>query len=265
MNKVIFGIGIIAVGLFALAMPVAVAQGVYLMPQHCNATYGDELEVEIWINATNFKSGQINLTYDSGCVNATNYAANITNLPMSGWTHYDGREWLTFATSQQSLTGNYQIGTFTIRCVNADACGTRLCFAEPSALFDPQGNEFLTSWMDGALDCKPQADENMHDGDGTHADDTTISPDENETEPPAVNETQLPPSEPTQTPLPSPTQESDVTPTAAVPELTPTPVVQTPSSSSTQEQGSGLFGLVLAFIALVLAGVVIRGIRRHSK
>ena len=264
MNKVIFSMCIVAFGLFALAMPVTAVHEVYLLPQHCTATYGDELKVEIRVNATDFKSGEINLTYDSGCVNVTNYAGNVTNFPLSGWSHEDGSEWITFMTIQSALTGNYQIGTFTIQCVNEDACGTRLCFAEASMLYDPQGDELPTNWIDGTFDCNPQADENTHDGDGTQADDTTISSDENETEAPTLNETSINHTESTQTP-PDTSQESDTSSAAAEPESTL--VVQTPSSSSTQEQGSGLFELALALTALVVAGAIlgILVIRRYRK
>ena len=161
MKKIIFGIGMVVLAMFAmmiaLAIPVA-AQEVYLVPQHSSALYCSEKEVEIWVNATEFKSGEMNLTYDPTCANVTNYVWNAVDFPVSGWTHYDGREWITFMTLQPSLTGNYQIGTLTIHCVNDDpaGCTTPLDFVEPSALFDSGGNKIEeVDWKDGTFECRP--------------------------------------------------------------------------------------------------------------
>ena len=95
---------------------------------------------------------------DSECANVTNYVWNVTSFPVSCWSHYDGRDWITFRTSQQSLTGKYPIGTFTIQCVCEDACETRLSFAKPSTLFDPQGDELPANWINGTLTCTNIAD-----------------------------------------------------------------------------------------------------------
>lgn len=254
MDKIIFGMGIIAFGLLAFAMPVAAIQEVYLTPQHCNATYGDELEVEIWVTATDFKSGQINLTYDSGCANITGYVWNVTNFPLSGRLHDDGSEWITFMTSELTLAGNYQIGTLTLQCVNADTCGTRLHFEDSSTLFDSQGEELPTSWSDGNIDCNQQAYENTDNGDGADVGDATISSDENETEAPAPTVTPVPYTEPPQTPQDG-AQEPDVSPSVSEPAHTQG--VQTPSSS-TEEQESMISGLVVVLFGLVfLAGVIL--------
>ncbi|CAD7774595.1 Repeat domain in Vibrio, Colwellia, Bradyrhizobium and Shewanella [Candidatus Methanoperedenaceae archaeon GB37] len=129
---------------------------VYFVPQESivDGGYCNSADVEIWVNATEFKSGQINLSYNSNCANVTNYAWNTTNFPMSGWTHHDGREWITFMTSMPSLTGNYQIGTLTIHC-ESDECTTPLNFIEGSKLFDPSANEIPANWIDGTFECKP--------------------------------------------------------------------------------------------------------------
>ena len=150
------------------AFTVVQAQNeVYLHPQDSSAHAGDTAEVEIWVNATDFKSGEINLTYDSGCANVTNYGWNATNFPISGWTHYDGREKITFAALQLTSTGNYQIGTLTIQCVNEGACGTQLSFAESSTLFDPRGYELPTNWINGTFTCTSN-DDIFDTGPGTY-------------------------------------------------------------------------------------------------
>ena len=155
--------------LLCLILTVAQAQNeVYQLPQDSTAQAGDTAEVEIWVNATDFKSGQINLTYDSGCANVTNYVWNVTNFPLSGWSHEDGGEWITFMAYPPSLTGLYHIGTLTIQCVNADACGTQFIFAEPSMLFDwPLGHELPTNWIDGSFTCT-NSDDIFDTGSGTY-------------------------------------------------------------------------------------------------
>ena len=128
-------------------------EGVYLEPQSSSASCGGETEVQIWVNATNFQSGQINLTYDPTCVNVTNWAENTATFPVGTWTHSTGGEWITFA-SMSSLSGEYKIGTLTIQCVCEDECSTTLNFVDPSKLFDPSGGEIAgVTWTDGTFEC----------------------------------------------------------------------------------------------------------------
>ena len=104
-----------------LTVPGAAQNEVYLVPMQSNATYCNTAEVEIWANATGFQGGQINLIYNSSCANVTGWERNTTNFLIGGWSHYNGREWITFATMDPQpvlLTGNYIIGTLTIHCVN---------------------------------------------------------------------------------------------------------------------------------------------------
>lgn len=154
--------------LVCVAFTIVQAQNeVYLVPQDSNAQAGDKAEVEIWANATDFKSGVINLTYDPGCANVTDYVWNVTNFPLSDWSHGDGSEWITFMASELTLTGNYQIGTLTILCVNSETCGTRLHFDESSTLFDPQGIELIANWVDGTLTCT-SIEDSFDTGSGTY-------------------------------------------------------------------------------------------------
>ena len=136
---------------------------VYFVPQHSNALYCNTVEVEIWVNATNFKSGQINMTYDPSCANVTSYVPNYMNFPSSGWSHFDGMDQMSFMTSELSLTGKYHIGTLTIDCVNdnSEGCTTPLDFIEEptryieeSKLFDPSGAVIPTNWIDGSFTCR---------------------------------------------------------------------------------------------------------------
>ncbi len=125
---------------------------VYLKPQHSSTRYCNTTEVEIWVNATNQGSGQINLTYDPGCANVTKWTRNTTNFPMGGESHYAGREWITFMALDQ-LTGDYMVGTLTIHCVHEEECTTPLAFADGSKLFDEGGSEILAIWVDGTFGC----------------------------------------------------------------------------------------------------------------
>lgn len=163
-----------------IAFTVSVAEPaeneVYLIPQEGTAHAGASAEVEIWVNATGLKSGQINLTYDSGCINVTNYAPNKSNFPMNPWTHNEGREWITFFTTKQSVTGNYQVGTLTIQCVGDGSCGTRLTFDEaskkPSKLYGSGANnsstELTVDWQTGKFDCTGGTGDVFDTGSGTY-------------------------------------------------------------------------------------------------
>ena len=142
-------------------MPWYGMKRVYFAPQESNETFGLDVPVEIWVehvvwvDACGFKSGQINLTYDSGCANVTDYTGNTAIFPLSGWTHEAGRDWITFVTTESSLnSGLYHIGTLTIRGESEDAeCTTALNFAEPSALFDHAGVEVPAVWVNGSFGC----------------------------------------------------------------------------------------------------------------
>jgi parallel beta-helix repeat protein len=133
---------------------------VYLDPQASNETYCHGVIVDIWVEhlewgaVCEFKSGQINLTYNRTCANVTDYAANVTNFPTSGWTHYEGADWITFMASESSLSsGLYHIGTLTIHCNATDECATGLNFSDSCMLFDHAGCEVPTIWLNGSFAC----------------------------------------------------------------------------------------------------------------
>jgi len=187
MKKIAFGILVFAA--FAMLAVPAGAQEVYFVPQHSSADYCNTTDVEIWVNATGLKSGQINLTYDPTCANVTNYVKNATNFPSNLWTHHYGSEWITFMTSEPSLSGNYEIGTLTIHCVNAEDCTTPLEFNmdDPDAycaLFDSYAGEISSvTWKDGTFTCGAPTTLDLFDTEtgtypsisGTHT--GTITPD----------------------------------------------------------------------------------------
>jgi len=132
---------------------------VYFELQDFSVRCCEEVEVELWINATNFQGGQINLTYNPNCVNITNWTRNTAVFSMGGGTHYEARVWVTFAT-QDSLSGEYKIGTFTLQCVNArgESCETSLQFVTPSKLFDHTGKSVAANWEDGTFGCNRTLD-----------------------------------------------------------------------------------------------------------
>lgn len=160
MDKWILGIVVVAI-VAVFIVPAAAQNGneVYLVPQDSNATFCNTADVELWVNATEFQSGQINLTYDPACANVTNWVRNTTNFQMGGWEHYDGSVWINFV-AMANLTGNYMVGTLTIHCVNASegGCETQLAFdmSDPfhyCALFDADGYETPAAWVNGTFSC----------------------------------------------------------------------------------------------------------------
>nr|QNO55771.1 hypothetical protein DIJDKDOB_00002 [Methanosarcinales archaeon ANME-1 ERB7] len=157
MDKIVWGIlgfAIVAI----LTVPVAAQNEVYLVPMQSTATYCNTADVEIWVKAAEFQGGQIDLTYDSSCANVTGWERNTTNFLIGGWSHYDGRDWITFSTMDPqpvSLTGNYMIGTLMIHCVSEseEGCETALAFIEPSKLLDDRGDQVPTTRKDGTFRC----------------------------------------------------------------------------------------------------------------
>ena len=158
MKKVMLSVFVLALFVTLAVFATAVAaQEVYLVPQDSSASFCNTVDVDVWVNATNFLTGQINLTYDSTCANVTNFARNTADFPMGGWTHSDGGEWITFVASS-SLAGEYKIGTLTIHCVCEEECSTTLDFVttggKPCALFTPGGDKITgVNWIDGTFDC----------------------------------------------------------------------------------------------------------------
>ena len=101
------GTAVLVLGMLILiTVPVTAAEAeVYFEPQDVSVRCCEYVEVELWVNATNIQGGQINLTYNPNCVNITNWARNTAVVSMGGWTHYEARVWVTFA-SQDSLREN---------------------------------------------------------------------------------------------------------------------------------------------------------------
>ena len=146
--------------LIVITVPVTAAETeVYFDPQDVSVRCCEEVEVELWVNATNFPGGQINLTYNPNCVNITNWARNTAVVSMGGWTHYEARVWVTFAP-QNSLSGEYMLGTFTLQCVNArgESCETSFTFVTPSKLFDHTGKSVAVTWTEGTFGCNRTLD-----------------------------------------------------------------------------------------------------------
>jgi len=158
MDKWIWGILVFTM-VAAFAVPSAAVQNeVHLVLEDSNATYGNTAEVELWVNATEFAGGQINLTYEPACANVTDWVLNTSNFNFGGWTHYEDRAWITFSTCDPQpplLTGEYMVGTLTIQCVNAseDGCETALAFVAPSRLLNDTGFPVTATWVDGTFSC----------------------------------------------------------------------------------------------------------------
>ncbi len=138
------------------ATPHALSQDALLNPQKVEAADGAE-KVSIWVNASDFQGGQINLTYDPSCVNITDFEVAEEFVISGRNSKQPGREFITFA-AMYSITGQELIGTLDIQC-NSE-CDTALTFDKDSAIFDPYGKEIPVDWQDGVCEClssfKPQ-------------------------------------------------------------------------------------------------------------
>lgn len=283
MSTKIWCILALALTVLSSATSVAAAVEVSLIPEQSNVSVGTDVAIEIWVNATEFKSGQINLTYDSGCVNVTNLVLNETNFPMSGWSHYEGSEWITFMATEQSLTGFYQIGTLTVQCVNDTDCGTRLEFDEasekrPSKLYGAKGS-ISVDWQTGRVECaeaSATADGGTHEdstaADTGEAEDTNVTSDaKNETVAPVVNKTAANETAINETAVnetaanvtlqtPPAQEEPEVSPEIAEPEPEHTPATQTPSSTPK----SSSVHMIVALAVIIFTAVII-SLRRCKK
>ena len=128
-----------------------------LIPRHSGAPFCNTTEVEVWVHATNFKAGQIRLTYDPTCADVTGWAPHEDDFPLWTWdSDAPGEEWITFS-AEDLVTGDYRIGTLTVHCVSEEECATALDFVEDgpeaSKLFDDWGHEVPVAWEDGTFRC----------------------------------------------------------------------------------------------------------------
>ena len=142
-------------GTFKGTAPAAAENEVNLVPQHGSAPFCETADVEIRVNATGFKSGQIKLTYYSACADVTAWVPNTADFPDWMWdSDTPGEEWITFS-AQDPMTGTYRIGTLTIHAAYEEGCATVLDFLEGEArsskLFDGQDHEISANWIDGTF------------------------------------------------------------------------------------------------------------------
>ncbi|MEA1864176.1 MAG: Ig-like domain-containing protein [Euryarchaeota archaeon] len=144
------------VSLMAVATATAASEEVYLSPTTSSAEYESTVNVEIRVDATSFQSGQIELEYNAGCCEITNFARNTGDFAQGTWDSTTGREWITFGNVVGPLTGDYLIGTLTIRCLQDSACATNLVINNAdSKLFDDAGAELTAiDWVDGSFSCE---------------------------------------------------------------------------------------------------------------
>ena len=162
--------GIVLLGIVALFAMVAVTATasaqpaenvVWLEPEDSSVPgYCNTIEVEVWANITNSSGcagGTLNITYDLGCANVTNWELNMLAFQMGTWdTRFDGREWITFMTLNPQ-TGEVLIGTLTIHCKSTNFCTTPLTFIEGSSLLSPPPSKPLdVEWKSGTFTCESQ-------------------------------------------------------------------------------------------------------------
>lgn len=243
-------LGIFAFALFAVLVVPVVAQ-VYFVPQSSSAKCGDTTEVAVWVKATKFQSGQININHDPRCTNVTTWERNITNFPMGIWEHYDGNDRIGFVGTDLK-TGEYMIGMLTIHCVDdsGEGCETPLDFDEDSKLVDDYSNPITAKWVNGLFKCIYTAAL------------TTPTPTSSPT--PLLTPTPTTPTpEPSLNPLvvetPIPTPKPEQTLTTPVTTTSPTPTASSPTHSPTPTTGG--FEAVFAIIVLALSYLSLKSSR----
>ncbi len=163
--------GIVLLGIvafFALVAMTATASAqpaenvVWLEPENSSVPgYCNTVEVEVWANITDpdgCAGGTLNITYDPGCANVTDWELNTVAWPMGTWnSSIEGREWITFETIF-NRTGNVLIGTLAIHCKSTSSCTTPLIFDEGSSLLAEPDVE----WKNGTFTCEvPKPDLNV--------------------------------------------------------------------------------------------------------
>jgi hypothetical protein len=137
------------------AVSAAADNEVNLVPQDSSAPFCETADVDIQVDATDFKTGQIRLTYREECANVEGWEPNLDDFLEVTWdSDTAGQEWITFSAIEP-MTGTYRIGTLTIHGVYEEGCATILDFVEdapmPSQLFDDWGREIPATWMDGTF------------------------------------------------------------------------------------------------------------------
>jgi len=254
MNKII--IGLVVLALVILVTTSASAQEVYLLPQESTAAYSSTAEVEIWIDATDFQGGQINLTYDPACADVTDWTRNTTNFQMDEREYHSGRDWITF-TALDSLVGKYRVGTLTVQCKKEQEEGgeTVLAFAESSKLFDDTGNPVAVDWRAGTFTClgstRHTTTTQTSSGGGSEATNTKT---ETPTASPASTVTQGMAATPTST----------ITPTSAA---TPSPTVSafvSPAPTQSPEEKKEVPGFEAVFAILGLLAILYINSKRDN-
>ena len=139
---------------FVMTGTAAATNEVYFNPQSSSAEYGDTVDVQLRVAATAFRSGEMEFTYNPSCCDVIGFVGNTGDFASVGWDSSTvGRERMTFYAASGDLTGDYLIGTLTIRCENQDVCTTDLVFDEGvSKLFD-SSSELSAIWEDGTFSC----------------------------------------------------------------------------------------------------------------
>ena len=174
-TKIVAGIIAFSMLVVIAGTALAAANEVYLDPQASKgAAVGDTADVEVWVNATEFAGGAINLAYDPTCANVTSWTRDTANFSLGKQMYYEGRVWITFSTMDPQppvLTGTYRIGTLTIRCECEKGCVSPLEFIEGSSLFDDTGRPVPANWVNGTFTCETPQPECLGDCYDTPADD----------------------------------------------------------------------------------------------
>jgi len=155
-----------ALGAILIVEKDPASNNVYFVPQQSGAPHPGTTIVGVYADCNDsFDTGQINITYASGCMNITDVDIDSTWDAIAGWAQpSDDSDWITFKSSTLE-SGLLHICDLTIDCECADYCLTTLHFvsqAEAYAaghilycqLFDDIGDPIPDlEWHDGCFNC----------------------------------------------------------------------------------------------------------------
>ena len=82
--------------MFLIPITIAAENQVYLDPDRTSAVYPNTVDIEIRVDATDFRDGQIELSYDSSCCDIIDFSRNTAVFPDGFWKSLkDGRDYIS--------------------------------------------------------------------------------------------------------------------------------------------------------------------------
>lgn len=132
---------------------------VYIDPPISYTSPDDSEEIEIRVDATSFKSGQLMLQYNPTGAEVVNWEMNENDFSGTWNSDTSGEEWITFLARERALNGDYLVGTLTMQTLCDDECSNSLDFTDASALFNDWGRRITVTWSGGSLEVSAESED----------------------------------------------------------------------------------------------------------